>query len=176
MEMRVIERAVWGMTLLCAVFLVPSWLNPKTVRTFVPGGGQEIQGWGWQNAASWAGALGVLLLLVGYTRRPRVAGPALCVFLAAALFAAAAAESARTWLDLAFEAHCLTRDGGCGYILQPATGMDVTIQKALVGVACALVLLGLWLRPGEERAMVQQPFPEDGHVRSRAHGKSGAGQ
>jgi hypothetical protein len=150
-----VERTFWWLTLICAVLLLPSWLNPKTMRTFVPGGGQEIQGWGWQNVASWTGGLVILLLLAGYALRPRVFGPALCALLAAGLFAATAAESARTWLDLRFEAQELALGGTSGYQLSPATGMDSTIQKALVGVACALVLLGLWLRPGEERAIAR---------------------
>lgn len=86
-------------------------------------------------------------------------GPALCALLAAGLFAATAAESAPTWLDLRLETQELALGGLSGYQLSPATGMDGTIQKALVGVACALILLGLWLRPGEEREKVRQPHP-----------------
>lgn len=157
--MPIVERVFYWMTLICAVVLFPSWLHPKTVRTFVPGGGQEIQGWGWQNVASWTGGLVILLLLLGYALRPRGVGPAFCALLAASLFAATAAESARTWLDLRFEAQSLALGGASGYQLSPATGMDGTIQKTLVGGACALVLLGLWLRPGEEREMVRQPYP-----------------
>ena len=150
--MPIVERVFYWLTLICAVLLVPSWLHPKTERFY--GGTTEIQGWGWQNVASWTGGLVILLLLAGYALRPRVAGPTLCALLAAGLFAATAAESARTWLDLRFEAQELALGGTSGYQLSAATGMDGTIQKALVGVACGLVLLGLWLRPGEEGAMV----------------------
>lgn len=146
--MSMIERVFWWLTLSCGVLLLPSWLHPKTERIYR--GSMEIQGWGWQNVASWAGGLTILLLLAGYVLRPRVAGPALCVLLAAGLCAIAAAESARTWLDLHFEAQQLTLSGATFPILHAATGMDSTIQKALVGTASALVLLGLWLRPGEE--------------------------
>lgn len=146
--MRVVERVLWWSTLICAVLLFPSWLHPKTERFYR--GTTEIQGWGWQNVASWTGGLVILLLLAGYALRPRVFGPAFFALLAAGLFAATAAESARTWLDLRFEAQELALGGTSGYQLSPATGMDITIQKALVGGACALVLLGLWLRPGEE--------------------------
>ena len=155
--MPVLERVFWWPTLICGVLLLPSWLYPKTERIYR--GTIEIQGWGWQNLASWAGGLTMLLLLVGYALRPRVAGAALCALLAAGLFAATAAESARTWLDLRFEAQELALGGASNYVLSPATGMDDTIRKALVGVACALVLLGLWLRPGEEREVVRQPYP-----------------
>lgn len=155
--MPIVERVFWWLTLICGLWLLPSWLHPKTERIYR--GSIEIQGWGWQNVASWNGGLVILLLLAGYALRPRVVGPALCALLAAGLFAATAAESARTWLDLRFEAQELALGGTSGYQLSPATGMDVTIQKALVGAACALVLLGLWLRPGGERAMVRLPYP-----------------
>lgn len=155
--MPVLERVFWWPTLICGVLLLPSWLYPKTERIYR--GTIEIQGWGWQNVASWAGGLTMLLLLVGYALRPRVAGPALCALLAAGLCAVAAAESARTWLNLGFEEQRLALEGSTFPILHAATGMDTTIQKALAGVVCALVLLGLWLRPGEEREMVRQPYP-----------------
>ncbi len=153
----IVERVFWWLTLICGVLLLPSWLHPKTER-FYPGT-IETQGWGWQNVASWTGGLVILLLLAGFALRPRVFGPALCALLAAGLFAATAAESARTWLDLRLETQELVLGGTSGYQLSPATGMDGTIQKALVGVACALILLGLWLRPGEEREKVRQPHP-----------------
>jgi hypothetical protein len=155
--MPLIERVFWWPTLICAILLFPSWILPKTERFYR--GTTEIQGWGWQNVASWTGGLVILLLLIGYASRPRVPGPALCALLAAGLFAATAAESARTWLDLRIEAQELALGATSGYTLNPATGMDGTIQKALVGAACALVLLGLWLRPGKKPAVVPLPPP-----------------
>ncbi len=147
--MPVIERVFWWLTLICGGLLLPSWLHPKTERFYR--GTTEIQGWGWQNVASWTGGLAIILLLTGWAMRPRIVSPALCALQAAGLFAATAAESARTWLDLRFEAQELALGATSGYQLSPAIGMDGTIQKALVGAACALVLLGLWLRPGAER-------------------------
>ena len=81
--MPVIERVFWWPTLVCAILLFPSWLHPKTHRMYP--GTIEIQGWGWQNVASWTGGLVILLLLAGYALRPRVVSPSVCALLAAGL-------------------------------------------------------------------------------------------
>ena len=145
-----IETLLWWLAFGCAVLLVPSWLNPKTVRLYE--GTRETQGWGWQNVASWVGVLVLVALVVGRLHRPLVTGAAICAGIAALLFGGAAFEAARTWLDLTKEAANprLFGLGRLNYELLPATGMDRIVVIAVVGAICALVLLGMWLQPGSE--------------------------
>lgn len=144
-----VEKVPWGAAAASAVVLLPSWLHPKTLRVY-GGGSMEIQGWGWQNVASWMAALVLVALAAGLLSRPRVPVAVACALAAAALFAVAAGEAARTWIDLTKEVANPEHFGiGTEYELIPATGMDRTIVVAVVGAAGSLVLAGTWLRPGE---------------------------
>ena len=144
-----IEKALWVLAMVCAVLLIPSWLNPKTIHTH-ESGSQVIQGWGWQNVASWTGGIAVVALVAGRATRPRAPLASVCATVAAAFFALAAAETARTWIDLTKEAANPELYGyGLDVTLRPATGMDSTILLAIAGAAFTLVLLGTWLRPGD---------------------------
>ena len=144
-----IEQALWALAVICAVLLIPSWRNPKTVHVH-ESGSQVIQGWGWQNVASWTGCIAVATLVAARSTRPRAPFASVCAAVAAAFFAIAAAEAARTWIDLTKEAANPEVYGyGLDYTLRPATGMGSTILLAIAGAAFTLVLLGTWLRPGD---------------------------
>jgi LPXTG-motif cell wall-anchored protein len=142
------EKTLWWLAMACGVLLLTSWFNPKTMRVSLVGEGQSIQGWGWQNVATWAGVFVLVALVVGRINRPRVPRPALCAGFAVVIFGGAAAEAARTWIDLTKEAANPDLYGyGRDYVLLPATGMARTIAIAIAGAIFSLVLLGTWLRP-----------------------------
>jgi hypothetical protein len=144
-----VEKVPWGIAAASAVVLLPSWLHPKTPRLY-GGGSMAIQGWGWQNVASWMAALVLVVLTAGLPSRPRVPVAVACALVAAGLFAVAAGEATRTWIDLTQEiANPALSGRGADYELVPATGMDRTVVVAIVGAAGSLVLAGTWLRPGE---------------------------
>jgi hypothetical protein len=145
-----VEKAPWRIAFVCALLLVPSWRIPKTVRNFGRDG-QEIQGWGWQNVATWAAVVVVIALVAGGFARPDASMSAIFAALAAAAFGGAAFETARTWIDLTKEAANpdLCGYAGADYVLRPAPDIERTLGIAIVGAAASLVLLGTWLRPGD---------------------------
>ncbi len=140
------EKALWWLAQGCAVLLLFAWFNPKTVHVSVVYRSQAIQGWGWQNVAAWAGVFVLAALALGRANRERVSVAVLCPLVAAAAFTASAAETARTWIDLTWEA----AHPDPYWTLRPATGMDHTVAVALVGAAFSLLLLGAWTHPANQ--------------------------
>lgn len=143
-----IANWLWRLATICAVLLLPSWLYPKTFGTSDLGG--WTQGWGWQNVASWAGVVAAIALFAGRNGRPRVAGSVLGALTAAFAFSGAAAETARTWIELSdTPASPIFYPRSGAYVVHVAPGMEPTFAIATLGAISALVLLGTWLRPDE---------------------------
>jgi len=145
-----IEKALWAVAIACAVLLLPSWLNTKTVTMSGPGG-SDIQGWGWQNVASWAGGVAVAALFAGRRNRPHGSLAVVCAVVAIVAFGGAAAEAARTLTDLKGATSPTLYVSRFDSVVRPATGMDRTIVIAAVGALFSLLLLGMWLPPVAER-------------------------
>lgn len=147
------EKVVVWLTTACAIILLPALGNPKTIRVFADGT-KQIQGWGWQNAASLAGVIVLVALVCGWLARPAVPIAALCATVAVAAFVAVTVEAARTSIDLTLEQIAPQQYGqhGVAYTLYPATGMEGIVGAGVAGAVFGSILLGLWLREGQPEA------------------------
>lgn len=149
-----VEKLLWGLAIALAVF---HFIAPFSGRTTWTGGGlgmmRHSAGWDW--VAPLAALIVLGSLVIGLFNRPRILVPAICATIATVAFGATAAASTGHWYDLQRGALAVERMN-----LHPAPMVHIFASAATAGVAVTLILLGTWLRPGQDEWISAQITPQ----------------
>ena len=138
-----IEHTLLAVAAICAVLLLFAPVSGRT-RWVHDKGTTMTHSAGWDWVAPLAGIVASLSLVAGRLIRPGVFGAVLAAAIAAAAFALTAAAAGGHWVDLMVGSLEIER-----WTLYPSSGVSFHAVTAIVGLACTLVLLGSWLRPGD---------------------------
>jgi hypothetical protein len=137
------EKTLWQLAAVCAVLLLFAPLTPRTSWSHRGGGMRHSAGWDW--IAPMSGVVALIGLGLGAVARPRVPSAVAAAALTAAAFGAATIAAAGHWGSLAIGAM-----GIDDWTLYPAPAVFHFAVIASAGTVLTLVLLGVWLRPGDD--------------------------
>lgn len=138
-----IEKALWFGALICAVLLLFAPLTPRTSWSHRGGWMGHSAGWDW--IAPLSGMVVIVTLVVAACARPRILGAVAAASLAATAFGGATAAAAGHLGSIIIGALEIE-----GWRLYPAPSVSFFAIVAAAGTVLTLVLLGTWLRPGED--------------------------